>query len=117
MEFDFVKIYDMEEFFYKLVSLGEIEDDSDISIGEYLSEMTLIGRELGYVNVFTGIGEGHSIFEDDYFLEFLKDELTEQEVLSLARHLDMLDDDDGRDLDSIAYVRFDLERLDNGNFG
>lgn len=113
MELNFVKIYNEEEFYDLLVSLGELDDDSDFTISERVSDMTLIGRELGYVNVVV-IASTDGFWSGDYFIEYLKDELTSAEVFALADAFGLIED--GIDLVNLAYETLDLELLDDGKY-
>lgn len=116
-KFDFVKIYDVEEFFYVMVKAGHLEDDDDISIGDYITDLYDLAEEHGYVNVASSadVGYGATVL-DDYFLKFADRELTEQEVYDLVEYFGLSDDDDDDEWEYVAYEKFDLDRLDNGNF-
>lgn len=113
MKLNFVKIYNEEEFYDLLVSLDEMDDDSDFTTSERVSDMTLIGRELGYVNVVVS-GSSDEFWMGDYFIEYLKDELTSAEVFALADAFGLIED--GIDLADLAYETLDLELLDNGKY-
>lgn len=119
-KFDFVKIYDVETFFEAMLDVGyleseDYEDVEDMTFSDHVVELYDLAEAYGYVNVSSSADVGYGdIVMADYFLKFDDRELTEQEVYDLVEYFGL--SDDGDEWEYVAYEKFDLDRLDNGNF-